>query len=113
MDADYHPQGRLGSVAQVVPRSTLLMSFNGCAGLPSGGAGGGIPASGPVAQSPLDIAIDPDEPTYCTCRQVSFGEMIACDNDACPIEWYHQSCVGFKPSEKFSKSWFCPLCRAV
>jgi hypothetical protein len=78
-----------------------------------GGAGGGIPASGPVAQSPLDIAIDPDEPTYCTCRQVSFGEMIACDNDACPIEWYHQSCVGFKPSEKFSKSWFCPLCRAV
>ena len=77
-----------------------------------GGAGGGIPASGPVAQSPLDVAIDPDEPTYCTCQQVSFGEMIACDNDACPIEWFHQSCVGFKSYEKLSTSlWYCPLCR--
>ena len=25
--------------------------------------------------------IDPDEPTYCLCNQVSFGEMIGCDND--------------------------------
>ena len=25
--------------------------------------------------------IDPDEPTYCLCQQVSFGEMIGCDND--------------------------------
>ena len=24
---------------------------------------------------------DPDEPTYCLCNQVSFGEMIGCDND--------------------------------
>ena len=25
--------------------------------------------------------IDPDEPTYCLCDQVSFGEMIGCDNE--------------------------------
>lgn len=25
--------------------------------------------------------LDPDEPTYCLCQQVSFGEMIGCDND--------------------------------
>lgn len=25
--------------------------------------------------------IDPDEPTYCLCNQVSFGEMIGCDNE--------------------------------
>ena len=25
--------------------------------------------------------LDPDEPTYCHCQQVSFGEMIGCDND--------------------------------
>lgn len=25
--------------------------------------------------------IDPDEPTYCLCQQVSFGEMIGCDNE--------------------------------
>ena len=25
--------------------------------------------------------LDPDEPLYCHCQQVSFGEMIGCDND--------------------------------
>lgn len=25
--------------------------------------------------------LDPDEPTYCICNQVSYGEMVACDND--------------------------------
>jgi len=30
---------------------------------------------------PSDLEIDPDEPTYCKCHQVSFGEMIACDNE--------------------------------
>lgn len=24
--------------------------------------------------------IDPNEPLYCYCQQVSFGEMVACDN---------------------------------
>lgn len=28
-----------------------------------------------------EFPIDPNEPTYCLCHQVSFGEMIACDND--------------------------------
>lgn len=27
-----------------------------------------------------ELAIDPHEPVYCKCRQVSFGNMIACDN---------------------------------
>ncbi|KAF2901621.1 hypothetical protein ILUMI_04561 [Ignelater luminosus] len=53
--------------------------------------------------------IDPDEPTYCLCDQISFGEMIMCDNDLCPIEWFHFSCVTLttKPKGK----WFCPKCR--
>ncbi|KAK4786536.1 hypothetical protein SAY86_010369 [Trapa natans] len=29
----------------------------------------------------VDHPIDPDEPTYCVCHQVSFGDMIACDNE--------------------------------
>jgi hypothetical protein len=32
----------------------------------------------------LDIPVDPNEPTYCFCNQVSYGEMVACDNpDVC------------------------------
>ncbi|XP_014010905.1 inhibitor of growth protein 2 isoform X5 [Salmo salar] len=59
--------------------------------------------------SPVEFTIDPNEPTYCLCEQVSYGEMIGCDNDACPIEWFHFSCVGltYKPKGK----WFCPKCR--
>lgn len=35
----------------------------------------------------LDMPVDPNEPTYCLCHQVSYGEMIGCDNpdvSACP-----------------------------
>ncbi|CAG9765428.1 unnamed protein product [Ceutorhynchus assimilis] len=58
---------------------------------------------------PEEPVIDPDEPTYCLCDQISFGEMIMCDNDLCPIEWFHFSCVSLttKPKGK----WFCPKCR--
>lgn len=59
--------------------------------------------------SPTDLPIDPNEPTYCLCEQVSYGEMICCDNDKCLIEWFHFSCVDLhhKPKGK----WFCPRCR--
>ena len=33
------------------------------------------------------------EPTYCICSQVSFGEMIACDNEDCSIEWFHYKVI--------------------
>jgi len=58
----------------------------------------------------LDMPVDPNEPTYCICHQVSHGEMVACDNDDCPIEWFHFGCVGLttKPKGK----WYCPRCRA-
>lgn len=82
----------------------------------------------------LDMPVDPNEPTYCLCHQVSYGEMIGCDNPdvstyvytlqyaksilpyqtfpffvfQCPIEWFHFACVGLttKPKGK----WFCPKC---
>ncbi|PAV83935.1 hypothetical protein WR25_02122 [Diploscapter pachys] len=52
---------------------------------------------------------DDDEPTYCFCSRISFGEMIGCDNEKCEIEWFHFECIGLttKPKGK----WFCPNCR--
>jgi len=32
------------------------------------------------ASDVLDMPVDPNEPTYCLCHQVSYGEMIGCDN---------------------------------
>ncbi|XP_048861023.1 LOW QUALITY PROTEIN: inhibitor of growth protein 5-like [Brienomyrus brachyistius] len=56
----------------------------------------------------LDMPVDPNEPTYCLCHQVSYGEMIGCDNPDCPIEWFHFACVDLttKPKGK----WYCPRC---
>ena len=56
----------------------------------------------------MDMPVDPNEPTYCVCHQVSFGQMIGCDNMECPIEWFHFACVGLitKPKGK----WYCPSC---
>ncbi|CAB3409422.1 unnamed protein product [Caenorhabditis bovis] len=58
----------------------------------------------------MEMPIDPNEPLYCTCHSVSFGEMIACDNDDCPTEWFHFACVGLTkvPEEG---TWYCPSCR--
>jgi len=56
----------------------------------------------------MDMPVDPNEPTYCLCHQVSYGEMIACDRSDCPIEWFHFACVNLttKPKGK----WYCPRC---
>ena len=35
-----------------------------------------------------------DEPRYCYCNEVSYGEMVGCDADDCPREWFHLDCVG-------------------
>ncbi|XP_033764024.1 inhibitor of growth protein 5-like [Pecten maximus] len=56
----------------------------------------------------LDMPVDPNEPTYCLCHQVSYGEMIGCDNLECPIEWFHFACVGLKTKPK--GKWYCPRC---
>jgi len=58
-----------------------------------------------------DIPIDPNEPTYCYCKQVSYGEMIACDNDFCDIEWFHLQCVGLDAPPKKNEKWYCTSCR--
>lgn len=29
-----------------------------------------------------DWSYDPNEPRYCVCNQVSYGDMVACDNEA-------------------------------
>lgn len=80
---------------------------------------------------------DPNEPRYCICNQVSYGEMVACDNEdvsiifkfglgagfridesftefsyfikfQCPFEWFHYPCVGITTSPK--GKWYCPQC---
>jgi len=44
--------------------------------------------------------IGDDEPTYCYCNGVSYGEMVGCDADGCEREWIHLECVGLKVAPK-------------
>lgn len=84
-----------------------------------GGRGGRKKRSGqaaatevPTAATPtgmeLELPVDPNEPTYCLCNQVSYGEMVACDNPNCKIEWFHFGCVGLKEQPK--GKWYCSDC---
>lgn len=50
-----------------------------------------------------------DDATYCTCHRVSFGDMVACDNDECATQWFHWECVGIK--EEPVGDWLCDTCR--
>lgn len=49
-----------------------------------------------------------DERKYCLCRQVSYGEMVACDNNECEFEWFHYDCVNVTQTPK--GRWYCPDC---
>eukprot|EP00834_Sanchytrium_tribonematis_P006966 NODE_570_length_5905_cov_0.420944.p5 type:complete len:160 gc:universal NODE_570_length_5905_cov_0.420944:4746-5225(+) len=33
------------------------------------------------------------EQKYCYCQQPASGEMVGCDADNCPIEWFHLGCT--------------------
>ena len=50
--------------------------------------------SGQTQGSDQEWNYDPNEPRYCICNQVSYGDMVACDNADCPYEWFHYPCVG-------------------
>lgn len=50
-----------------------------------------------------------DLKVYCTCQTVSHGDMVACDNDDCPHEWFHWKCVGL--TREPIGAWYCDECR--
>ena len=69
------------------------------------GVGGSVEQAEAMLQEAQDICVDLSEysdalsqanRTYCLCRQLFFGEMVACD--LCD-EWYHISCVGLSSAQ--------------
>ncbi|EXJ54233.1 hypothetical protein A1O7_09570 [Cladophialophora yegresii CBS 114405] len=55
-------------------------------------------------------APEEDEERYCYCQGVSYGEMVACDRDICPRQWFHLDCIGLKSVPKSAK-WYCNECK--
>lgn len=66
----------------------------------------------PDSALPLEEYIDPDEPRYCLCGDVSWGTMIGCDNgENCEKEWFHLACVNLNDLPPRRTKWYCPDCR--
>jgi len=69
--------------------------------------------TGPPASSyppPVPKLNKQGEQLFCLCRQVSYGQMIGCDNENCPYEWFHFHCVGVKMQPKANEKWYCAVC---
>jgi hypothetical protein len=67
-----------------------------------------LPAAGQVEEEEPD----PSEPRYCVCDDISWGTMIACDNETtCEKEWFHLSCIGLDELPPRRTKWYCPDCR--
>ena len=81
---------------------------------PGGTGGGGVQTEkeGGAPRANEAAPVDPNEPRYCVCQRVSFGPMIACDNENCDMDWFHYSCVGLSTEAKFKGNWYCPACTA-
>lgn len=65
-----------------------------------------------------------DKRLYCFCKQVSWGNMVGCDNPDCEYEWFHWGklvlekdegmltwigCVGI--TKEPAGAWFCDECK--
>ncbi|KAI4124778.1 MAG: hypothetical protein LQ338_004637 [Usnochroma carphineum] len=94
---------------------------------------------GAVVQSQEEAAggeVDPDEERYCICGDVSYGDMVKCENNQvsdppeaallisstavivvltiwqCDSgEWFHFECMGMTEAPGRRTKWWCPACR--
>jgi len=64
----------------------------------------------PRPKPPIIPNADPNESRYCYCDQVSFGEMIACDDPHCEREWFHLTCTNLAAAPEGRKKWYCDDC---
>ncbi|KAL9073016.1 MAG: hypothetical protein Q9161_003238 [Pseudevernia consocians] len=68
------------------------------------------PSPPPEAERPNSDTSSMEGGVYrCTCGIPDGSrKWIYCDNDACPMGWYHWACVGV--TEKPQNEWLCPKC---
>lgn len=68
--------------------------------------------SSTVPSTSRHISAVSNDPKYCYCQDGEHGEMIGCDNNDCPYQWFHLDCLKLTKPPK-AKIWFCPDCRKL
>lgn len=71
-------------------------------------AGAAAASSVPDTRKPNGTTPDPEEPVYCYCGQISYGEMVGCDGADCQREWFHLPCIGLNTIPR--GKWYCDDC---
>lgn len=57
-----------------------------------------------------DKAPKRNKSVWCLCAGPEKGQMVACDNENCTVQWYHFHCVGLVDTPSADTPWFCPSC---
>lgn len=63
-----------------------------------------------VKERSKKVSYDSDKTLYCICQRPSFGQMVACDWETCPYEWYHLRCLNMRRLPPSEGKWYCPHC---
>jgi hypothetical protein len=66
-----------------------------------------------IAREPPSAVPSVNEEHYCFCRGAMMGNMVNCENPACPFQWFHLECVGLRSIPPTSECWICPHCTAL
>ena len=61
-----------------------------------------------IVSRKMDNNIDNSGKNYCVCDRPEFGNMIACDNVSCKLEWFHYGCVNITRVPR--GIWYCNDC---
>ena len=69
-------------------------------------------------QVQLQVVLNEESPKsnnrkWCYCNEDESGDMIACDNDQCVIQWFHLTCLRISKEHIPTGKWYCPDCRKI
>lgn len=99
------------SITHIPPASPALKSTHNTKSNPPSSAASSIAQEQDYPEAEIEAEVesdeDGDEPRYCYCNEISYGHMIACDNDDCPREWFHLACVNLEKAPTVRTKWFC------
>ncbi|PSN61000.1 hypothetical protein BS50DRAFT_162206 [Corynespora cassiicola Philippines] len=101
-----HKKNAQSTTAVPLPSPALKATTNLKSNPPSSSASS-VAAEPEYQDADAESDEDGDEPRYCYCNEVSYGNMIACDNESCPREWFHLSCVSLEKAPSARTKWFC------
>ncbi|CED83913.1 histone acetylation-related protein [Phaffia rhodozyma] len=97
----------IGHGAEAAAASAIAAGSSGAPGVGPAGGGSTNP-TGASQETEGEGGEGGDKRNYCYCNDISYGEMIGCDDMDCEIEWFHLTCLNLDAPP--AGTWHCPTC---